>query len=84
MLSFTCRPGYELHGEATIRCLPGHPSEWSGAPPACRGRNCHAEKKSDNIHEGCVLIVMRENKDGGGGGVGGDVWGAACLQGECV
>ncbi|KAM9455253.1 seizure protein 6 isoform 2-T2 [Clarias gariepinus] len=35
-LSFTCRPGYELHGEATIRCLPGHPSEWSGAPPACR------------------------------------------------
>ncbi|KAG7322613.1 hypothetical protein KOW79_013959 [Hemibagrus wyckioides] len=36
MLSFTCRTGYELHGEATIRCLPGHPSEWSGAPPACR------------------------------------------------
>ncbi|XP_027014496.2 seizure protein 6 homolog isoform X2 [Tachysurus fulvidraco] len=35
-LSFICRPGYELHGEVTIRCLPGHPSEWSGAPPACR------------------------------------------------
>ncbi|XP_060751186.1 seizure protein 6 homolog [Tachysurus vachellii] len=35
-LSFICRPGYELHGETTIRCLPGHPSEWSGAPPACR------------------------------------------------
>ncbi|KAF7700968.1 seizure protein 6 homolog isoform X2 [Silurus meridionalis] len=35
-LTFTCRPGYELHGEATIRCLPGHPSEWSGAPPACQ------------------------------------------------
>ncbi|GAA6107604.1 seizure protein 6 homolog isoform X1 [Tachysurus ichikawai] len=44
-LSFICRPGYELHGEATIRCLPGHPSEWSGAPPACRGRNCHAMQR---------------------------------------
>ncbi|XP_062869777.1 seizure protein 6 homolog [Trichomycterus rosablanca] len=35
-LTFTCQPGYELHGESTIRCLPGHPSEWSSAPPACR------------------------------------------------
>uniref|UniRef100_A0AAR2JXA8 Seizure related 6 homolog a n=1 Tax=Pygocentrus nattereri TaxID=42514 RepID=A0AAR2JXA8_PYGNA len=38
-LTFTCRPGYQLQGEATIRCLPGHPSQWSGMPPACRGRN---------------------------------------------
>ncbi|KAL7848339.1 hypothetical protein AOLI_G00230570 [Acnodon oligacanthus] len=35
-LTFTCRPGYQLQGEATIRCLPGHPSQWSGIPPACR------------------------------------------------
>ncbi|XP_072514251.1 seizure protein 6 homolog isoform X1 [Salminus brasiliensis] len=35
-LTFTCRPGYQLQGEATIRCLPGHPSQWSGQPPACR------------------------------------------------
>uniref|UniRef100_A0AAR2JM27 Seizure related 6 homolog a n=1 Tax=Pygocentrus nattereri TaxID=42514 RepID=A0AAR2JM27_PYGNA len=35
-LTFTCRPGYQLQGEATIRCLPGHPSQWSGMPPACR------------------------------------------------
>uniref|UniRef100_A0A3B1JER3 Seizure related 6 homolog n=1 Tax=Astyanax mexicanus TaxID=7994 RepID=A0A3B1JER3_ASTMX len=35
-LTFSCRPGYQLLGEATIRCLPGHPSQWSGEPPACR------------------------------------------------
>ncbi|KAL6472282.1 hypothetical protein MHYP_G00184700 [Metynnis hypsauchen] len=35
-LTFTCRPGYQLQGEATIRCLPGQPSQWSGIPPACR------------------------------------------------
>ncbi|XP_051973123.1 seizure protein 6 homolog isoform X2 [Xyrauchen texanus] len=35
-LSFTCRSGYELQGEATIHCLPGHPSQWSGAPPMCQ------------------------------------------------
>ncbi|XP_051542291.1 seizure protein 6-like isoform X2 [Myxocyprinus asiaticus] len=35
-LSFTCRSGYELQGEATIHCLPGHPSQWSGVPPMCR------------------------------------------------
>ncbi|XP_046876860.1 seizure protein 6-like [Hypomesus transpacificus] len=35
-LSFSCRPGYQLQGEASIRCVPGHPSQWSAAPPACR------------------------------------------------
>ncbi|XP_029556803.1 seizure protein 6 homolog isoform X1 [Salmo trutta] len=34
-LSFTCRTGYEMQGEPTIRCVPGHPSQWSGTPPAC-------------------------------------------------
>uniref|UniRef100_A0A673XM60 Seizure related 6 homolog n=1 Tax=Salmo trutta TaxID=8032 RepID=A0A673XM60_SALTR len=32
-LSFSCRTGYELQGEPTIRCVPGHPSQWSGTPP---------------------------------------------------
>ncbi|KAL0994186.1 hypothetical protein UPYG_G00118890 [Umbra pygmaea] len=35
-LSFSCRSGYELQGEPTIRCVPGHPSLWSGVPPACK------------------------------------------------
>uniref|UniRef100_A0A8C7U8U3 Seizure related 6 homolog n=1 Tax=Oncorhynchus mykiss TaxID=8022 RepID=A0A8C7U8U3_ONCMY len=35
-LSFSCRTGYELQGEPTIRCVPGHPSQWSSTPPACR------------------------------------------------
>ncbi|XP_066507502.1 seizure protein 6 isoform X2 [Hoplias malabaricus] len=35
-LTFTCRPGYQIQGESSIRCLAGHPSQWSRTPPACR------------------------------------------------
>ncbi|XP_069002918.1 seizure protein 6 homolog isoform X1 [Embiotoca jacksoni] len=35
-LTFSCHSGYELHGEATIYCIPGHPSQWNSTPPACR------------------------------------------------
>lgn len=36
-LTFSCHSGYELQGEATIYCVPGHPSQWNSTPPACRG-----------------------------------------------
>ncbi|XP_047463765.1 seizure protein 6 homolog isoform X2 [Mugil cephalus] len=36
MLTFSCHAGYELQGEATIYCIPGHPSQWNSTPPACR------------------------------------------------
>ncbi|XP_034540434.1 seizure protein 6 homolog isoform X2 [Notolabrus celidotus] len=36
MLTFSCHSGYELQGEATIYCIPGHPSQWNSTPPACR------------------------------------------------
>ncbi|KAF4082351.1 hypothetical protein AMELA_G00150530 [Ameiurus melas] len=48
-LSFTCLPGYQLHGEATIRCLPGHPSEWSAAPPACRASSRDVNERRLNV-----------------------------------
>ncbi|XP_035482839.2 seizure protein 6 homolog isoform X4 [Scophthalmus maximus] len=35
-LGFSCHSGYELQGEATIYCIPGHPSQWNSTPPACR------------------------------------------------
>lgn len=40
MLTFSCHSGYELHGVATIYCIPGHPSQWNSTPPACRGKPC--------------------------------------------
>ncbi|KTF93089.1 hypothetical protein cypCar_00009496 [Cyprinus carpio] len=43
-LSFTCRAGYVLQGEPTIHCLPGHPSQWSGAPPMCRASTRNNEE----------------------------------------
>ncbi|XP_078404095.1 seizure protein 6 homolog isoform X2 [Cetorhinus maximus] len=35
-LRFACYDGYELIGEASIKCIPGHPSEWSSPPPFCK------------------------------------------------
>ncbi|XP_051902279.1 seizure protein 6 homolog isoform X2 [Hippocampus zosterae] len=46
MLTFSCHPGYELQGEATIYCIPGHPSQWNSTPPACRA----SSSRSVNEH----------------------------------
>ncbi|XP_034462836.1 seizure protein 6 homolog isoform X2 [Hippoglossus hippoglossus] len=35
-LTFSCHSGYELQGEASVYCTPGHPSQWNSTPPACR------------------------------------------------
>ncbi|KAI7793677.1 seizure protein 6 homolog isoform X2 [Triplophysa rosa] len=43
-LSFTCRNGYELQGESTIHCLPGHPSQWSSSPPMCRASSGNTDE----------------------------------------
>ncbi|KFW86465.1 Seizure protein 6, partial [Manacus vitellinus] len=35
-LHFSCTAGRALLGEGSLRCLPGHPSRWSGPPPICK------------------------------------------------
>ncbi|XP_061461502.1 seizure protein 6 homolog [Rhineura floridana] len=35
-LRFSCAKGHVLLGDATLRCVPGHPSQWSGSPPLCK------------------------------------------------
>ncbi|XP_074157398.1 seizure 6-like protein 2 isoform X2 [Sminthopsis crassicaudata] len=35
-LRFFCYEGFELIGEVTITCLPGHPSQWTSQPPLCK------------------------------------------------
>ncbi|XP_077944756.1 seizure 6-like protein [Gasterosteus aculeatus] len=35
-LTFVCYQGYELIGEAAIKCILGNPSFWSGPLPLCR------------------------------------------------
>uniref|UniRef100_A0A7M4FBB4 Seizure related 6 homolog n=1 Tax=Crocodylus porosus TaxID=8502 RepID=A0A7M4FBB4_CROPO len=36
MLRFSCTAGHVLLGEASLRCVPGHPSQWSSSPPLCK------------------------------------------------
>ncbi|XP_067350730.1 seizure protein 6 homolog isoform X2 [Channa argus] len=54
MLTFSCHSGYELHGEATIYCIPGHPSQWNGTPPACRAST------TQNVNERRLDVVNRD------------------------
>ncbi|XP_034034667.1 seizure protein 6 homolog [Thalassophryne amazonica] len=50
-LTFSCHSGYELQGEATIYCVPGHPSQWNSTPPACRTSTHYVnERKLDVIN----------------------------------
>uniref|UniRef100_A0A8C5PHE7 Seizure related 6 homolog n=1 Tax=Leptobrachium leishanense TaxID=445787 RepID=A0A8C5PHE7_9ANUR len=35
-LRFSCAAGYMLMGEHSIKCIPGHPSQWSIKPPICK------------------------------------------------
>ncbi|XP_006896602.1 PREDICTED: seizure 6-like protein 2 isoform X6 [Elephantulus edwardii] len=35
-LRFFCYEGFELIGEVTITCVPGHPSLWTSQPPLCK------------------------------------------------
>ncbi|XP_030066662.1 seizure 6-like protein 2 [Microcaecilia unicolor] len=35
-LRFFCYEGFELIGEVTITCVPGHPSQWNSQPPLCK------------------------------------------------
>lgn len=43
---FSCAPGYVLKGQASIKCVPGHPSHWSDPPPICRAGECCHPKTS--------------------------------------
>ncbi|KAM8977049.1 seizure protein 6 homolog [Pelodytes ibericus] len=35
-LRFLCLTGYMLMGEHSIKCVPGHPSQWSSTTPICK------------------------------------------------
>ncbi|XP_061417090.1 seizure protein 6 homolog isoform X1 [Lethenteron reissneri] len=36
LLRFSCLDGFQLVGDVSVRCLPGHPSRWSGSAPKCQ------------------------------------------------
>ncbi|XP_037663922.1 seizure protein 6 homolog isoform X6 [Choloepus didactylus] len=50
---FSCAPGYVLKGQASIKCVPGHPSHWSDSPPICRAASL------DGFYSGRSLDVAK-------------------------
>ncbi|XP_055981610.1 complement receptor type 1-like [Sorex fumeus] len=53
-LSYTCEPGYQLDGDATLHCTPQ--GAWSPTPPRCTGRPCAAFL--DRPRHGKVLLPL--------------------------
>uniref|UniRef100_A0A8C3XSX7 Seizure related 6 homolog n=1 Tax=Chelydra serpentina TaxID=8475 RepID=A0A8C3XSX7_CHESE len=46
-LRFSCATGYVLLGEGSLRCVPGHPSQWNSSPPLCKaGDNRNLDGKN--------------------------------------
>uniref|UniRef100_A0A8C9EVT8 Seizure related 6 homolog n=1 Tax=Pavo cristatus TaxID=9049 RepID=A0A8C9EVT8_PAVCR len=50
-LRFSCTAGRVLLGEGNLRCLPGHPSRWSGSPPICKAFTSTSPSE-------CLLLPM--------------------------
>ncbi|XP_036773610.2 seizure 6-like protein 2 isoform X6 [Manis pentadactyla] len=50
-LRFFCYEGFELIGEVTITCVPGHPSQWTSQPPLCKV--AYEELLDNRKLEGC-------------------------------
>ncbi|XP_060636233.2 seizure 6-like protein 2 isoform X1 [Anolis sagrei] len=58
-LRFFCYEGFELIGEVTITCIPGHPSQWTSQPPLCKvayeelldGRKLEVTQTTDPSHQ---------------------------------
>lgn len=49
----SCAPGYVLKGQASMKCVPGHPSHWSDPPPICRAASL------DGFYSGRSLDVAK-------------------------
>ncbi|KAI1884670.1 hypothetical protein AGOR_G00228810 [Albula goreensis] len=60
-LHFFCFEGYELIGEVTITCLPGHPAQWNNPPPICKAAyeellDGPKQENCRNLHVLCHLL----------------------------
>uniref|UniRef100_H3CCX3 Seizure related 6 homolog n=1 Tax=Tetraodon nigroviridis TaxID=99883 RepID=H3CCX3_TETNG len=44
-LRYSCLPGHQLLGEPLLRCVPGHPSRWSGLPPVCKANPAQTRER---------------------------------------
>uniref|UniRef100_A0A4W6F7T9 Seizure related 6 homolog n=1 Tax=Lates calcarifer TaxID=8187 RepID=A0A4W6F7T9_LATCA len=62
-LTFSCHSGYELHGHATIYCIPGHPSQWNSTPPACRGKpHSHTVVNIWETYNVLLILLLLQGK----------------------
>uniref|UniRef100_A0A493TMR8 Seizure related 6 homolog n=1 Tax=Anas platyrhynchos platyrhynchos TaxID=8840 RepID=A0A493TMR8_ANAPP len=57
-LRFSCASGRALLGEGSLRCLPGHPSRWSGSPPICKAAVAKAVPSGPALEGTNVAIAV--------------------------
>uniref|UniRef100_A0A8B9PI13 Seizure related 6 homolog n=1 Tax=Apteryx owenii TaxID=8824 RepID=A0A8B9PI13_APTOW len=65
-LRFSCAAGHVLLGEGSLRCLPGHPSRWSGSPPICKAVPAGKPLEGTNVAVAVFLPVLVVALLGGG------------------
>uniref|UniRef100_A0A7M4FBC1 Seizure related 6 homolog n=1 Tax=Crocodylus porosus TaxID=8502 RepID=A0A7M4FBC1_CROPO len=59
MLRFSCTAGHVLLGEASLRCVPGHPSQWSSSPPLCKAvSGCQLSRALSGPTAPCTWICQ--------------------------
>ncbi|XP_069471400.1 seizure protein 6 homolog isoform X2 [Ambystoma mexicanum] len=68
-LQYSCQAGFALTGQGGIRCVPGHPSQWSSPPPACKAstpdvfytnrqdKSVAKSISSENLIEGINILI---------------------------
>uniref|UniRef100_A0A4W6CDE6 Seizure related 6 homolog n=1 Tax=Lates calcarifer TaxID=8187 RepID=A0A4W6CDE6_LATCA len=49
-LHYSCLTGHQLLGESVLHCVPGHPSQWSGLPPVCKGKEIQPDPGQLQLH----------------------------------
>ncbi|XP_056138840.1 seizure protein 6 homolog [Lampris incognitus] len=55
-LHYSCLSGHKLLGEPVLRCVPGHPSQWSGLPPVCRGAT--VDLRAEGAHLAFAILIL--------------------------
>ncbi|KAM6464684.1 seizure protein 6 homolog isoform 3-T3 [Liasis olivaceus] len=63
-LRFSCAAGYLLLGDTVLRCLPGHPSHWSGPPPLCKAASSDEFYANPNLDAVAQVVPGRDPSQG--------------------
>ncbi|XP_053561200.1 seizure protein 6 homolog [Bombina bombina] len=56
---FLCMTEYMLMGEQSLKCIPGHPSQWSGSLPSCKAsyKEFYSDKSVEAVQKAAASVL---------------------------